>query len=246
MANDNKEVSVAYHELATLTNTFNKDNQIIFGDGKDNGVGISKVDFANGLINLTGKDLAEIKTYLLNSKPYLDVIRAENGAFDPDYIKMGSVIYNSAMSHLIYSYEKQKALYIYQKKKNNNSTNLQKMYNEVMELFNLIQDLPMDDSCRSHFYRNKTTIVNHQNKDLSNEGCYIATMVYGDYNHPQVIVLRQFRDNVLRNSCLGRCFIAFYYCISPGMVKVFKNATNINRYIKSILDYIVKCLSKNY
>ena len=29
MANDNKEVSVAYHELATLTNAFNKDNHII-------------------------------------------------------------------------------------------------------------------------------------------------------------------------------------------------------------------------
>ena len=27
----------------------------------------------------------------------------------------------------------------------------------------------------------------------SSEGCYIATMVYGDYDHPKVMVLRQYR-----------------------------------------------------
>ena len=197
------------------------------------------------MIKLTGKDLSEIKTFLINSKPYLDVIRAENGAFDPEYIKMGSIIYNSAMSHLIYTYERQKALYLYQKQKNNNSTNLQKMYNEVMELLNLIQDLPMDDSCRSHFYRNKTTIVNHQNKDLSNEGCYIATMVYGDYNHPQVIALRKYRDDVLRDSALGRLFIKIYYRESPGLVNTLRNCTHINNAIRAILDRFVKHLNNN-
>lgn len=28
-------------------------------------------------------------------------------------------------------------------------------------------------------------------------GCYIATMVYGNYDHPQVMVLRDFRDSYL-------------------------------------------------
>lgn len=244
MANDNKEVSIAYHELSALINAFNKDNQIIFGDGKENGINLTNEDFANGLIKLTGKDLSEIKSFLINSKPYLNIIRTENGAFDSEYIKMGSIIYNSAMSHLIYTYERQKTIYLYQKKKNNNSSNLQKMYNEVMELLNLIQELPMDDTCRSHYYRNKTSIINHQNKDLSNEGCYIATMVYGDYNNPQVIVLRQYRDNVLRKSFCGRCFISFYYSVSPKMVEVLKNAAMINRCIRNVLDCFVRRLSK--
>ena len=37
--------------------------------------------------------------------------------------------------------------------------------------------------------------------------CYIATMVYGDYNHPKVLILRDFRDNVLQESFLGSLFI---------------------------------------
>src|SRR5690606_15252813 len=46
------------------------------------------------------------------------------------------------------------------------------------------------------------------------EGCYIATMIYGDYDHPQVIVLRSFRDNYLCKSYVGRLFIRFYYKVS--------------------------------
>ena len=32
----------------------------------------------------------------------------------------------------------------------------------------------------------------------NNSGCYIATMAYGDYDHPQVLVLRRFRDDIFR------------------------------------------------
>lgn len=32
----------------------------------------------------------------------------------------------------------------------------------------------------------------------NSEGCYIATMAYGDYDHPQVIILRDYRDYTLK------------------------------------------------
>ena len=43
----------------------------------------------------------------------------------------------------------------------------------------------------------------------SSDGCYIATMVYGDYDHPQVMVLRDFRDNYLDKRSWGKQFIKF-------------------------------------
>jgi hypothetical protein len=52
-------------------------------------------------------------------------------------------------------------------------------------------------------------------------GCYIATCVYGDYDCPQVWVLRRFRDNVLSKNAAGRLFVKTYYAISPTLVKVF-------------------------
>lgn len=70
--------------------------------------------------------------------------------------------------------------------------------------------------------------------------CYIATMVYGDYNHPQVIALRGFRDNTLQNSALGRAFIRFYYKNSPSWVEKMQGKQAINTIIKSLLDKFIK------
>ena len=52
-------------------------------------------------------------------------------------------------------------------------------------------------------------------------GCYIATCVYGSYDCPEVWTLRRFRDNILANTYLGRCFIRLYYAVSPTVVRWF-------------------------
>lgn len=70
--------------------------------------------------------------------------------------------------------------------------------------------------------------------------CYIATMVYGDYDHPQVIALRGFRDNTLRKSVLGRAFISFYYQNSPAWVEKMQDKKAINRIIRTLLDKFIK------
>jgi hypothetical protein len=41
--------------------------------------------------------------------------------------------------------------------------------------------------------------------------CFIATAIYGNPNAHEVCILREYRDNVLANSSLGRTFINFYY-----------------------------------
>lgn len=67
-------------------------------------------------------------------------------------------------------------------------------------------------------------------------GCYIATAVYGSYEAPEVLVLRRFRDSVLKQSFFGRIFIKVYYAISPSLAEHLKNHSIINNFIKKILD----------
>ena len=75
------------------------------------------------------------------------------------------------------------------------------------------------------------------------EGCYVATMVYGDYDHSQVLALRRFRDNRLLTNMPGRIFVKLYYWISPKLVKILHNHKYINAGIRRILDKFISMTS---
>ncbi len=53
--------------------------------------------------------------------------------------------------------------------------------------------------------------VSYNQKVVVPKYCFVATTVYGDINAPQVQTLREFRDNVLMPSRLGKIIIDFYY-----------------------------------
>jgi hypothetical protein len=84
-----------------------------------------------------------------------------------------------------------------------------------------------------------TAIVN---SFLSSIGCYIATMAYGSYDAPEVLVLRRFRDEKLKRSFLGRVFIANYYAFSPLLVQFVKKTGIADRLIRRKLDRFVNRL----
>ncbi len=46
-------------------------------------------------------------------------------------------------------------------------------------------------------------------------GCFIATAAFGSYLHPEVNVLKKFRDNYLMTNYLGTLFVKTYYKYSP-------------------------------
>jgi hypothetical protein len=122
------------------------------------------------------------------------------------------------------------------------------------KLIKVMRSMDMDAEARDYFNRNKEVILENlkvareSHKELSpspsspssSEGCYIATMAYGDYEHPQVLELRKFRDRILKHSFLGRIFIILYYRISPFMAKKLKDKEEINIKIRELLDKFIK------
>ena len=85
----------------------------------------------------------------------------------------------------------------------------------------------------------------YRNRNRSNSGCYIATMVYKDYNHPQVMVLRNFRDNHLAEFFFGRAFIKFYYKYSPTWVLFLENKKIINDLIRGTLNQLIRLIKSH-
>jgi len=113
----------------------------------------------------------------------------------------------------------------------------------------LVNSSPVNDD-RRWFMSNQANLVwtrpmlefgqfkSKKSDSVGSEGCYIATMVYNDYNHPQVIKLRRFRDNFLLNNSIGVFFVKLYYKYSPYFVKRMKDYRLINSILRKILNTI--------
>lgn len=79
----------------------------------------------------------------------------------------------------------------------------------------------------------------------SNDGCYIATCVYGSYDCPEVWTLRRFRDFRLAKSWLGRAFIHLYYVVSPTIVLIFGNMPSFQSLGRKVLNFTVSKLKSD-
>lgn len=70
-------------------------------------------------------------------------------------------------------------------------------------------------------------------------GCYVATVVYGSYDCPEVWTLRRFRDDTLDRTWYGRAFIRAYYAVSPTLVRWFGTTDWFSNLFKAPLDRLV-------
>ncbi len=130
---------------------------------------------------------------------------------------------------------------------------------KASDVMDSISRFDMFPELKEHFRRNRSSLdgisaqivkeliafqdhVNRSTKSSNNNGCYIATMAYGSYEHPQVIELRKFRDSVLSESAFGRRFISIYYKYSPSLVELLKDKPNINSVIKSLLNLFIRII----
>jgi len=125
-------------------------------------------------------------------------------------------------------------------------------YNEFLKLENIDMLEIVKEQWKKNFeiitsIKNQIDSISERNKpklhkNTSKDGCYIATMVYGSYEHPQVFVLREYRDNILSKTTLGRGFIKTYYKYSPKLVEHLKNKPLLNQIIKSILNTLIRII----
>lgn len=73
-------------------------------------------------------------------------------------------------------------------------------------------------------------------------GCFIATVVYENDNHLDLIVLRSFRDNFLRNYKFGRDFIKSYYSFGPKLAMNISKSDVLKSLFKPLVIIGVKII----
>ena len=128
------------------------------------------------------------------------------------------------------------------------------IYREAMEVMNLIKRLETSSEFNSRFQRNFKILSDNLNaqesrssysnnsssSSSSSSGCYIATMAYGSATAPEVITLKKFRDQKLRNHFVGRGFISLYYKTSPMFVQITKGWSWLHPPLRTLINQLVK------
>ncbi|MEX1015081.1 MAG: CFI-box-CTERM domain-containing protein [Candidatus Paceibacterota bacterium] len=126
---------------------------------------------------------------------------------------------------------------------------------KAYKVFQSMADIKISGEIKSRFVENHRIIrdlylqIDSPNYSRSNNNsggaCYIATMVYGDYDHPKVRVLRKFRDEQLAKTVPGRLFINTYYKYSPEFVNITKDMKFLHKMIRILLEKTLICWFKS-
>ncbi len=201
--------------------------------------------------------IANAKQLLASARPYLNNVKNILGSNEEIYLGISSRIASDAQGMCVSEINKLQEVFsnLY-----DNSTKLttlillKQKVNEAYDVTTTIGNMDLRQDFRSRYSANrnslsslKTQLANvntgsNSGSSGSSGGCYIATMAYGNYDHPQVMILRQFRDDVLSKSQFGKWFIKTYYFYSPKLVKKLKNKTAVNSLIRRGLNQIIKII----
>ncbi len=79
---------------------------------------------------------------------------------------------------------------------------------------------------------------------IVHKDCVIATAAYGSPAAAQVVTLRRWRDDYLRQSAFGRAFIRVYYAVSPGIAAVVRRSEFLRKTVRVLLKPVVTAISR--
>jgi hypothetical protein len=183
-----------------------------------------------------------IESFINDCKPVLQAIKSKIGNDSSLYLNISSAVVSTAINGIVETINSAQLL------PRSMASSLKENVSKAITLMMMIgSTMDMNPNCRAYYTKNSSTlssIRSQLNKQQPSEGCYIATMVYGDYDHPQVMKLRWFRDEVLDHYQWGKDFIRFYYKHSPSWVERLKSHKYINAAIRICLDAFIKLLNK--
>ena len=189
-----------------------------------------------------GHSISDVQGLVEKSIPYINRMKEKLGSSNDLYIKVTSAVVSAAVNAIVEIINMKQTLSL------GNTDGLKPVISAAISAMEIIGNIDMDTKTSQYYNSNNSTLVSMNRRlNPSDDGaCYIATMAYGDYEHPQVLILRHFRDLYLAQRNWGKWFIKTYYKYSPKLVEKLKNHTLINKFIRKSLDGFISCIKNKY
>lgn len=81
---------------------------------------------------------------------------------------------------------------------------------------------------------------------LANPDCFVASAAYRSPNHPDVWLLRWYRDEVLRHRFVGRAFIRAYWILGPALAEYVRKEGNRVVVARFVVSQVVRLICHRY
>ena len=179
-----------------------------------------------------------VNKLLLESGPTLREIRDVLGSEDKFYLQICDAVAVRVIGGVVDIFNQSQYAII---NRTSDLSTFKAIVDQNIDIIEKVLRFDMTSEVRARINVNKEAIVGTRTQvntaiSKSSEGCYIATMAYGDYDHPKVRILREYRDQVLSKNIFGRLFIKLYYVTSPTLVRALNKRKSINAVIRKLLD----------
>lgn len=185
--------------------------------------------------------ISDVQGLVEKSIPYINRMKEKLGFSNDLYIKVTSAVVSAAVNAIVKIINMQQSLSL------GNADGLKPVISAAISAMGIIGNIDMDTKTSQYYNSNSSTLVSMNRRlNPSDDGACYATMAYGDYEHPQVQILRHFRDLYLAQRNWGKWFIKTYYKYSPKLVDKLKNHTLINKFIRKSLDGFISCIKNKY
>lgn len=91
-------------------------------------------------------------------------------------------------------------------------------------------------------------IEKEEDEHKKGSGCFVATACYGNFDAPEVIVLRHYRDSKLLKTFFGKVFVQSYYSISPFFATLILKSELLKKIIRKyfLVPIVTKLRRKGY
>ena len=194
--------------------------------------------------------MAEVSRFLADCLPRLKEIRDAVGETDETYLVISDSVGQSALYVSFFAVQGYMAGVDTPGPSHRRvlESLLQKQTNNLTAVGRMSLDAKTRESVTTHLESNsalQTRLNPPPTSSAGNSGgCFIATMAFGDAEHPDVRALRDFRDNYLLPCRSGQAFVSWYYRHSPSWVSRCKNAAAVRWCVRHVLHFLVGVLPK--